>query len=620
MNRNRAAVAQTCFGGLRFFPNRQQKAADLQNRFVARLLLTGDHRGVTSYPSMDPLARRLKEMDQNTFQHLCFQLMAEKYPSANIRYVEGASGDEGLDFFCGDLTCGPTIWQCKSFQVSLVGKSQKEQIRKSLRDADQSSSPRLWVLCLNIDFDTKAHRWFQRLKSSYAAKGLTIEHVQGSDIVRELIFRHTLRSHFFPDAQLLDEVRKLIGRSDKFTGNELEMIPGEDVGQYIERLRAKDPRFLYEVTIGGERGPEAFPPPPEPGLVAAITDGRKTIKAYVHDGQALSLDPVGFSITLAGTGIEKMDLLVRTGESQQLDAEEIRDFSTTIPLLSHLGLAPGGFDLSFGSASASRPIPLRLSFVGGDERVIYELLEFYTMRAGTDEVEISTRNDDLPFEIRFVFPTPSMQTTMCKVHIRKQFAGKDVRQVRKAVAAFRLLEAGIEIELYLLRQEKILGRVRLPPFKFDLPHQTIVWLDMLASVSEKFGVCINLPSAGQTSRQEYEFVSLLYALATGGTLSMDQISTTLVKSVENSEMLPDIVRNPRNLALVFPSATFNLFGTEIYRGGYTIYLDKWEFKYTDQILRDFEEAEIGEGVALSIRPLLPVRVFLTSQEALPGKT
>ena len=32
MNRNRAVVAQTCFGGLRFFPNRQQKAADLQNR------------------------------------------------------------------------------------------------------------------------------------------------------------------------------------------------------------------------------------------------------------------------------------------------------------------------------------------------------------------------------------------------------------------------------------------------------------------------------------------------------------------------------------------------------------------------------------------------------------
>jgi hypothetical protein len=208
---------------------------------------------------------------------------------------------------------------------------------------------------------------------------------------------------------------------------------------------------------------------------------------------------------------------------------------------------------------------------------------------------------------------------MCKVHIRKQFAGKDVRQVRKAVAAFRLLEPGVEIELYSLRHEKILGRIRLPPFKFDLPHQTVVWVDMLAYISEKFGVRINLPAAGQVSRQEYEFVSFLYALATGGTLSMDQISTTLVKSVENSKMLPDIVRNPSNLALVYPSATFNLFGTEIYRGGYTIYLDKWEFKYTDQILRNFDEAEIGEAVALAIRPLVPVRMWLITQEA-PSKT
>src|SRR5208283_598074 len=109
-----------------------------------------------------------------------------------------------------------------------------------------SSSPSRWVLCLNIDFDTKAHRWFQRMQSSYAAKGLTIELVQGSDIVRELIFRHTLRNHFFPDAQTLDVVRKLAGSFDKITENELEMIPGEQVEQYIERLKAKDPRFDYD--------------------------------------------------------------------------------------------------------------------------------------------------------------------------------------------------------------------------------------------------------------------------------------------------------------------------------------------------------------------------------------
>ena len=56
---------------------------------------------------------------------------------------------------------------------------------------------------------------------------------------------------------------------------------------------------------------------------------------------ALSLDPVGFSISLARPGIDKMDTLVRTGHSQQFDAEEIRDFKANVPLLSHLGLVTG---------------------------------------------------------------------------------------------------------------------------------------------------------------------------------------------------------------------------------------------------------------------------------------
>ncbi len=568
---------------------------------------------------MDPLVRRLKEMDPSTFQQLCFQLMAEKCPSANVRYVEGASGDEGLDVFCGDLACGPTIWQCKSFQVTLVGDSQKGQIRESLRDAVASSSPRRWVLCLNIDFDTKAHRWFQRLQSSYAARGLTIELVQGSDIVRELIFRHTLRSHYFPDALLLDEVRKLIGRSDKVTGNELEMIPGEDTEQYIERLRAKDPRFLYDVTIGGERGPDAFPPPPERGLVAAITDGRKTIKAYARDSQALLLDPVGFSITLAGTGIEKMDSLVRTGQSQQFDGEEIRDFKATMPLLSDLGLVPGQFALTIRSASVSQPLPLRLSFIGEKDRVVYEMLDFQIMRAGTEEMEISTRNDDLPFEMSFAFPTPSKRTTKCKAHLKKRFAGKDVRQVRKALAAFRILEAGGDIEFYSLRDEKGLGVLRVPPFGFDIPHQGIVWIDMLACISETLGVSIKVPEPGLMSEQDYESVSLLYALATGGTLSLDDFSMTLVKSLETSKMLAGDPGGAPPLTMVYKSTAFKLFGNEIHVGGFAVHLEKWEFKCPDRILHDFERAEIGEKIPVSIRPLMPVRMLLTSQEALPSQ-
>jgi len=546
--------------------------------------------------------------------------MAEKYPSANVRHVEGVAGDQGLDLFCGDLDCGPTVWQCKSFQVTLVGKSQKQQIKNSLRAAVESSSPRRWILCLNIDLDAKAHRWFQRLQSSYAATGVQIDLFQGSDIVHELIFRHTLRSHFFPNALLVDEVCKLIKRPESFAANELEMVPGEDIEHYIERVRAKDPRFIYEVTFGGEAGPKPFPPPPEPGLLVAVTNGRKTIKAYVRDRQALSLDPVGFSITLAETGVEKMESLIRTGQSQQFNPEEIQGFNTNVPLLSQLGLIPGEFDFSLIPLLQSSPIPLRLSFVREEERVMYDLLEFHVTRAGTDELEISTLDAALPFEIHFVFPTPSTRSKTCRTNINKRFAGRDARQVRKAAAAFRLLEAGCELELYSLTHEGAVGRIKLPPFKFALPEEAVAWIDMLASISEMLEIPINLPEQGQVDRQDYVSASLLHAAVTGGTVPTHEISINLVKSVENSRMLANVVQTPVSFGMVYPSAAFKLFGKEIYRGGYGIYLEKWALKSSDRTLRLFEEAKVGETVPISIRPLTPMRVFLTTQQVLSSET
>lgn len=541
--------------------------------------------------------------------------MAEKYPSANVRYVEGAAGDEGLDIFRGELSCGPTIWQCKSFRVTRIGDSQKNQIRQSLRDAVANFSPKLWVLCLNLDLDSKAHRWFQRLQTSYGAKADQVELVQGSDIVHELIFRHTLRSYYFPNALLLDEVRRLIPRSSVLNQEELELNPGEDIEQYIERLRARDPRFIYEVTIGGDRGPGAFPPPAEPGLVAAITDGRKTIKAYARDGTALSLDPVGFSITLAGGGVDKMLSLLRTGRAQHFDREEIRDFKATIPLLSGLGLVPGEFGLNFGSALASEPVPLRLAFVRGNEKVVYELLEFQKVREGTEEMEISTMDNDLPFQLRFVFPTPIKPATKCGITIRKQFVGKDSTQARKAVGAFRLLAIGCHVEMYSLRHEKPLGVLTIPPVKFDIPQEGIRWVDMLASISEKLGVGIRLPEPQAISKQDQDAVMHLYALATGETLPVENISITLVKSAENSDLLPSILRQPTSLRIVHESATFHLFGTtKITVGAFAIELERADFKNPHRALIDFQKAKIGEGVPMSIRPSKPPRIFLLADE------
>src|SRR5438552_590615 len=117
---------------------------------------------------MNSLYQQLREMDPDQFQRLCAQVLKHKYPGKEIKHVEGAGGDEGIDIFIGTLSGKPHIWQCKAFRNG-VGKSQKEQIRKSLRSALQHR-PSCWTLCLNVDLDTKTTGWFERLKKSCANK------------------------------------------------------------------------------------------------------------------------------------------------------------------------------------------------------------------------------------------------------------------------------------------------------------------------------------------------------------------------------------------------------------------------------------------------------------------
>jgi hypothetical protein len=214
--------------------------------------------------TVDSLVRRIKDLDQITFQQLCFQVMSERYPSAKVRYPEGAAGDEGVDLFQGDLTEGATVWQCKAFTVTILGDSQKRQIKESQREAIKNVQPRLWILCLNLNLDTEAARWFQRLQESYAGQGITVaDPFDAMDLAKELMFRRTVRNHFFPnltlDVQELKSLVKAAARGmDKINDAELEKLATENTEEFLDRLRERDPRFTYEVTFGGERGPDVF--------------------------------------------------------------------------------------------------------------------------------------------------------------------------------------------------------------------------------------------------------------------------------------------------------------------------------------------------------------------------
>jgi hypothetical protein len=141
---------------------------------------------------MHSLHQRLRELDWDTFQRLIGQLLAARFPDKSIRAVDGPGGDGGLDVYEGVLDGRPTIWQCKQFPNGL-GARQRAKAKESLKTALKNYHPRNWILVLPIDLDDKQHLWFDKLKRAYAAK-VALGLFQGSDIVRELVYRRTLRS------------------------------------------------------------------------------------------------------------------------------------------------------------------------------------------------------------------------------------------------------------------------------------------------------------------------------------------------------------------------------------------------------------------------------------------
>src|SRR5579859_6101694 len=198
---------------------------------------------------INALYQRLKELDSKSFERLCFHLLKERHPGANIRAVEGASGDQGVDAFRGDLADGTTIWQSKSFPAG-IKKGQKEQIRQSLRAAVKNFPQCTWILCINVDMDIHVHRWWcQNVTKSYAGKA-ELGLMQAGDIVNELAHRKSIRDMFFPEAAMdTSELRALLTRTTDLSDRERAAVLQENAEQLIERLKRRDARFNYGVSI-----------------------------------------------------------------------------------------------------------------------------------------------------------------------------------------------------------------------------------------------------------------------------------------------------------------------------------------------------------------------------------
>jgi hypothetical protein len=548
---------------------------------------------------MNALYQRLKELDADTFQRFCAQLLKERHPGVEIRHVEGASGDMGLDVFTGILAEMPVIWQCKAFSNG-IGKSQKQQIRDSLKEAVKNFKPREWILCLSVDMDAKTYSWFQKLTQSYKEK-TSIGLFSASDIVHELIHRRPLREHFFPGAAIdIVGLKRLITKTGELTPEELQQLNETNLEDYIERLRERDARFNYEIVFNSEGGPNVANPQ-RPGLMLSIKRGSQTVNVLARDVAAINANPPKISFSLQGTGLEKYQSLMKTGVSQKFSSEEFTGLNSNWELIAPM-INVSGYEVIVGPAASltQRRIKAQVTFTSSSRTVVYRLLEFAPTRAGTEEAEIESISK-VPFKLSFVLPlSPAAAQRSGSMGFEADLVGAEVHAAEKFLSAIEILREGGEISFFSLDLEKELfsGRPSLHPTpqKETYARQLLTYLVQIADV---FGVELMLPA--EISEEDKQSIASLKKYIDSAVDEANELTISLVKSHENKDSLSTTMSGPSMLRMERPfhDPRPMLFGKEINTGPCALIFDEVLLKDREETLAVFSRAKIGDAVSLS---------------------
>ena len=98
------------------------------------------------------------------FENACSMILTARHPNENVNSVRVHQGDGGIDVYVGYLGVEPVeIYQCKFF-IDGVSDTQKDQIRKSFKSANESDKFKIskWVLCLPVDLTVSETVWFDK--------------------------------------------------------------------------------------------------------------------------------------------------------------------------------------------------------------------------------------------------------------------------------------------------------------------------------------------------------------------------------------------------------------------------------------------------------------------------
>lgn len=554
---------------------------------------------------MNALYQALKALDPHTFERLIVHLLKARYPGVDIKHIEGAAGDEGIDVISGQLDEHPTIWQCKSFPNG-IKDSQKQQIRKSLNQALKHYTPKRWVLCLSIDMDPAALRWFQKLIKSRAA-ATQVELWQASDIVQQLLYQHTICEHYFPVTILnTTTIREELAGINAFTTEELAALNDQNVNSYLTRLQAHDARFTYGVTFIRD-GQAALGV--SPGALVSLTKDSTVLQVFPRDHEALKMRPPQCTFTVRGAGIDKFMEHYRTGSRQTFTAEEVTSFTSDFDFL--LPAERAAMSLTVTPVVSHETIPLRITYGKGEQAVTYDYVTFRQARSGKEETLFESVTN-LPFPISLIIRANGTGN----VGFADRCKGHTVKDAHRQARAIMIAIATGGVEFYDLAHDKRFLQVTLHGTTPEWLQQYGNFLDDAVTVVDAYNVTLTIPDV--ITKEDRQTLAFLHKLLISVTLPSSEMTVELVKSPEaNLEALPEFIGDCtfRFSIPEFPD-DITLFGTKIKTGPVQYDIPKARMRDPQAFTQFLKDAPMGAAINATFDPigLITLRRLITSSE------
>lgn len=550
---------------------------------------------------MTSLAQRLRELSRNQFESLVHHFLLAKFPGADIKKVEGTGGDQGIDSFSGTLADGPAVWQSKHFP-NRIQKSQKKQILRSIESAFKFRKLARWTLCVPIDLRTEEHEWLQSDVFNNYKGHCTIELIQASDILAELIHNRPLRNAFFPDHSISNALRiQQIAINNQDPSMEQKgQLTVEYAQQFLEGYSDIEPRLEPIVSVGLSRAPGVNRGSPRP-VFSVMRDGMAT-DFFPRDPKTYNLDPIRFQMTLNRTHSDGLETAMNTGAPLMLPAGAILELDSSSPLLRYFFQAddPRRMQLEVRplvpGRLASKEIPLRL--VAGLPSMTNELscIPFRITQFGRQEVTLIS-SSHLPVEISIKLRLLMGQGAT--INVRPLIPGADASNLSRVFQFLDVLEQSRQLEVFSLDPPgTLLREVGSFTRRLDIPSGLKKLVFDTALISAFFKTPLRIPE--HVTNADLENIQTLKRIATGEPFAGIDITASLVKNYDYQEnVLLFLSGVPISIRMENPTGwqEVSLFGETIDCGPVILVANEAVIADGEESLRAYLAA--SEGTAIS---------------------